>query len=83
MQISNHAELKKWVTTKEASDHLKVSESSLYQYRKRNLLKAGKDWRRKFPDSASSAVLYDIAQCERTLQEEFASNAETLELVRV
>ncbi len=72
-----------WATTREACDLLKVSDSSLYQYRRRGVLKVGKDWRRKFPNSASSAVLYDIAQCERTLQEEFARNAETLEIARV
>ena len=72
---------KQWVTTRVAADHLNVSESTLYLLRKKEILKANIDWRRKFP-TAKSGVLYDLDQCEKTLQERFETNAETLELAR-
>ena len=73
--------MKNWVTTKEALDYLKVSESTLYQLRRKGILKANIDWRRKFPDSKSN-LLYDLEQCEKTLQARFETDAETLELAK-
>ncbi len=70
-----------WVTTRVAADYLKVSESTLYLLRKKEILKANQDWRRKFP-TAQSGVLYDLDQCEKTLQERFETDPETLELAR-
>ena len=71
-----------WATTRKACDHLNVSESTLYLLRRNEVLKANIDWRRKFP-SNKSGVLYDLAQCEKTLKARFEANAETLELARV
>ena len=73
--------MKNWVTTKEALEYLKVSESTLYQLRRKGILKANIDWRRKFPTS-KSGVLYDLAQCEKTLKARFETDAETLELAK-
>ena len=70
-----------WATTRKACDHLNVSESTLYLLRRNEVLKANIDWRRKFP-SNKSGVLYDLAQCEKTLKARFEANAETLELAR-
>tara|TARA_E500000331_G_scaffold343644_1_gene378737 strand:+ start:2306 stop:2530 length:225 start_codon:yes stop_codon:yes gene_type:complete len=74
--------MKNWVTTKEALDYLKVSESTLYQLRRKGILKANIDWRRKFPDSKSN-LLYDLEQCEKTLQARFEADPKTLELAKV
>ena len=71
-----------WLTTKEASKHLNVSESTLYLLRRDEIFRPNIDWRRKFPTS-KSGVLYDLEQCEKTLQARFETNAETLELARV
>ena len=73
---------KKHATTRQASDYLGVSESTLYLLRKNGILKANIDWRRKFPTS-KSGVLYDLEQCEKTLKARFETDAETLELARV
>ena len=79
----NTSELKpkKWATTKKASEYLNVSDSTLYLLRKNEVLKANIDWRRKFPTS-KSGVLYDLEQCEKTLQARFETDAETLELAK-
>ena len=74
--------MKNWVTTKEALEYLKVSESTLYQLRRKGILKANIDWRRKFPDSKSN-LLYDLEQCEKTLQARFETDHKTLELAQV
>ena len=73
---------KKWVTTRRAADYLEVSESTLYLLRKNEILKANIDWRRKFPTS-KSGVLYDLEQCEKTLQARFEADPKTLELAKV
>ena len=73
---------KKYATTRQASDFLGVSESTLYLLRKNGVLKANIDWRRKFP-SSKSRVLYDLKQCEKTLQARFETEAKTLERARV
>ena len=82
--MTNTSELnrRKYATTRQASDYLGVSESTLYLLRKNGILKANIDWRRKFPTS-KSGVLYDLEQCEKTLQARFVTDAETLELARV
>ena len=72
---------KKWATTRKAAEYLQVSESTLYLLRKNGILKANIDWRRKFPTS-KSGVLYDLAQCEKTLKARFETDAETLELAK-
>ena len=72
---------RKYATTRQASDFLGISESTLYLLRKNGVLKANIDWRRKFP-SPKSGVLYDLTQCEKTLKARFETNAETLELAR-
>ena len=72
---------KKYATTRQASDYLGVSESTLYLLRKNEILKANIDWRRKFPTS-KSGVLYDLEQCEKTLQARFETDAKTLELAK-
>ena len=74
--------MKNWVTTKEALEYLKVSESTLYQLRRKGILKANIDWRRKFPDSKSN-LLYDLEQCEKTLQARFEADPKALELAKV
>ena len=73
---------RKWATTRKAAEYLGVSESSLYLLRKNEVLKANIDWRRKFP-SSKSGVLYDLEQCEKTLQARFEADAKTLELAKV
>ena len=70
-----------WATTREASDYLNVSESTLYLLRKNGIFKANVDWRRKFP-SNKSGVLYNLEQCEKTLEARFETDAATLELAR-
>tara|TARA_R100001443_G_scaffold80067_1_gene87179 strand:+ start:2856 stop:3083 length:228 start_codon:yes stop_codon:yes gene_type:complete len=70
-----------WLTTRQAADHLGVSESTLYLLRKNGILKGNIDWRRKYP-SSKSGVLYDLEQCEKTLQARFETDAKTLELAR-
>ena len=74
--------MKNWVTTKVALEYLKVSESTLYLLRRKGILKANIDWRRKFPDSKSN-LLYDLEQCEKTLQARFEADPKTLELAKV
>ena len=81
MQSFNNGGRTKWVTTRAASDYLNVSQSTLYLLRKNEVLKANRDWRRKFP-SPKSGVLYDLARCEKTLIERFETDPETLELAR-
>ena len=80
MQIATTEE-KKWATTRKAAEYLQVSESSLYLLRKNEVLKANIDWRRKFPTS-KSGVLYDLEQCEKTLQARFETDPKTLELAK-
>ena len=72
---------KKYATTRQASDFLGVSESTLYLLRKNGILKANIDWRRKFP-SNKSGVLYALEQCEKTLQARFDKDPKTLELAK-
>ena len=72
---------KKHATTRQASDYLGVSESTLYLLRKNGILKANIDWRRKFP-SPKSGVLYDLTQCEKTLKARFETDPKTLELAK-
>ena len=81
MQNTLELKAKKYATTRQASDYLGVSESTLYLLRKNGILKANIDWRRKFPTS-KSGVLYDLAQCEKTLHARFETDAKTLELAR-
>ena len=81
MQNTLESKAKKYATTRQASDYLGVSESTLYLLRKNGILKANIDWRRKFP-SNKSGVLYDLAQCEKTLKARFETDAKTLELAR-
>ena len=69
----------KWSTTRQASDYLSVSESTLYLLRKNGIFKANIDWRRKFP-STKSGVLYDLEQCEKTLEARFDQESQTLKL---
>ena len=71
-----------WVTTKEASKHLNVSESTLYLLRRDEIFRPNIDWRRKFP-STKSGVLYDLEQCEKTLQARFEADPKALELAKV
>ena len=72
----------KWSTTRQASDYLNVSESTLYLLRKNGILKANIDWRRKFP-SKKSGVLYDLEQCEKTLEARFDQESQTLKLASI
>ena len=81
MLTTNELKRKKWATTRAASDYLNVSQSTLYLLRKNEVLKANRDWRRKFP-SPKSGVLYDLARCEKTLIERFETDPETLQLAR-
>ena len=74
--------MKNWVTTKVALEYLKVSESTLYLLRRKGILKPNIDWRRKFPHSKSN-LLYDLEQCEKTLQARFEADPKTLELAKV
>ena len=70
-----------WATTRKACDHLNVSESTLYLLRRKGILKANIDWRRKFP-SSKSGVLYDLVKCEKTLKARFETDPKTLELAK-
>tara|TARA_R100000458_G_C8032650_1_gene87476 strand:+ start:93 stop:302 length:210 start_codon:yes stop_codon:yes gene_type:complete len=55
-----------WVSQKEASNALGVSESTLQRWRnKQDLLKMGKHYRRKTPTDRS--ILYDLNACEKTI----------------
>ncbi len=77
--MKNDLNSRKYATTRQASDYLGVSESTLYLLRKNGILKANIDWRRKFP-TRKSGVLYDLDQCEKTLQARFETDPKTLEL---
>jgi hypothetical protein len=68
----------RWATAREARDHLGVSEVTLARWRKSGLLRAGRDWRRKFP-SANSPVLYHLDACESTMSEATARSVDQLE----
>jgi hypothetical protein len=48
----------KWVTQREAADHLCLSERTLIRLRREGLLAAGECWHRKIPTNANSHVLY-------------------------
>ena len=55
-----------WVSQKEASNALGVSEVTLQRWRnKQDILKMGKHYRRKTP--TDRAILYDLDACEKTL----------------
>ena len=55
-----------WVSQREASNALGVSESTLQRWRnKQELLKMGKHYRRKTP--TDKAIIYNLNACEKTL----------------
>ena len=57
----------KWVTQREAADHLRLSERTLIRLRRDGLLAAGECWHRKITTNANSHVLYHLAACEDAL----------------
>ncbi len=69
----------KWVTSRQASDHLQMSEKTLYRWRQSNILKAGTHFRRKFPAN-NSPILYNLELCEQAMSDAFARDPRTLEL---
>ena len=69
----------KWVSGRTAADFLSISERTLFRWRAAGLLKAGVHFRRKFP-AANSALVYDLEQCERAMNEACARDFRTLEL---
>lgn len=67
-----------WLTAREARDHLGVSEITLARWRRSGLLRAGRDWRRKFP-TPRSTVLYHLDHCEAVMNEATARSVALLE----
>jgi hypothetical protein len=57
----------KWVTQREAADHLRLSERTLIRLRRDGLLAAGECWHRKIPTNANSHVLYHLENCQKAL----------------
>jgi hypothetical protein len=68
----------RWATAREARDHLGVSEVTLARWRKSGLLRAGRDWRRKFP-TPNSPVQYHLDACQSAMCEATARSVELLE----
>lgn len=67
-----------WLTAAQACAALGISLSTLYRWRATGLLKAGVDWRRKFP-SGNSPVLYHLDRCEQRMGQLTASSASSIE----
>lgn len=67
-----------WLTAREARERLGVSEITLARWRRSGLLRAGRDWLRKFP-TPRSAVLYHLDQCEAVMNEATARSIHLLE----
>jgi hypothetical protein len=68
-----------WEPTREAADFLGVSDSTLFRYRKEEILVSGKHWRRKWP-AFNSPVLYHLENCEKALMDQYARDHKNLEL---
>jgi len=69
-----------WVAQRAAADQLGVSERTLIRWRSSGLLQAGKHWRRKFPGSANSPVLYRLEDCDQAMSETFARDPQLMEV---
>ena len=69
-----------WVAQRAAADQLGVSERTLSRWRASGLLEAGKHWRRKFPGSPNSPVLYRLEVCDQTMSESFARDHQLMEV---
>ena len=67
-----------WLTAREASAYLRVSERQLLRWRQAGIFEAGVHYRRKFP-SPNSALLYQIKLCEKAMVDVASRNVETLE----
>lgn len=67
-----------WLPVHLAAPALGISISTLNRWRYQGLLRAGVDWRRKFP-SGNSPVLYNIDACTGTMAAACATDPATLE----
>lgn len=67
-----------WVDARTLGQVLKVSERTLWRWRKSGLFKPGVHWRRKFP-SPNSPVLYHAEHCDRAMSEATARSPYLLE----
>jgi hypothetical protein len=70
-----------WVAQRAAADRLGVSERTLIRWRAIGLLQAGKHWRRKFPGSSNSPVLYRLEDCDQAMSEAFARGPQLMEVI--
>ena len=68
----------KWLTARETAAYLRVSERQLLRWRQAEIFQAGVHYRRKFP-SANSALLYQIALCEKAMCDAANRDFKTLE----
>ena len=68
-----------WASSRTAADALAVSERTLHRWRAAGLLKPGIHWRRKFPGSNNSPLLYDLGAVETVMREAAARSADLLE----
>ena len=70
-----------WVPQRAAADRLGVSERTLARWRSSGMLQAGRDYRRKFPGSANSPLLYHLDRCDAVMSEAFARDSRLMEVV--
>ena len=68
----------KWLTARETSAYLLVSERQLLRWRQSEIFEAGIHYRRKFP-SANSALIYQIVLWEKTMCDAAIRDFKTLE----
>jgi predicted site-specific integrase-resolvase len=67
-----------WLGAHEAARALGISYSTLYRWRTHGLLKPGTHWRRKYPNT-NSPILYNLALCNRAMNEACATSASSIE----
>ena len=70
-----------WVSSRDAADHLGISERTLHRWRASQLLRPGRDFCRKFPTSTNSPLLYDLGAVERAMREASRRSPGLLEVV--
>lgn len=69
-----------WVCSRDAADHLGISERTLHRWRSRQLLRPGRDFARKFPTNPNSPLLYDLGALEAVMREASRRTAALLEV---
>ena len=67
-----------WKVSRDAAFYLNVSERQLYRLRQAGILIAGTHFIRKFP-TTNSALLYEVALCQKAMQDASSRPVQTLE----